>query len=235
MKKVLILVLSAQKPPWGEMMLTSMNTWERDYVEGVRTIFYCGQPVQENSYSVIYFDIYESYATLGQKMLAAFEWVLQNYDFDYIARVNSSCYVDKRELIKYVQTLPDTNVFAGVKVPSSGHEAEWCWGGMQFILSKDVVEKVVESKTHWRHDKMEDVALSFLVKKLGIPFMAGKGCSIDKTDKGWRCVQYGGGESFDFDDWSQMKGTGQFFIRVKYDQDRYVDKLIMHNLYNHLQ
>lgn len=235
MNKVLILVVSCQSPPYGEMIDTSLNTWDSINVEGVETVFYCGQPVNKDTNKIIYFDIQESYANMGRKLLAAFQWALINKEFDYIARVNSSCYVNKKELLKYVQILPSTMVFSGLRVIATHGHKEWVWGGGQFLISKDVIKMIVEKKSEWDHTSMEDISISTLVSKICIPYMSGLACSIDKLENGWRCLCYGT-ESFLFTDFSDIKKSeGQFFYRVKQDYDRQQDKYVMNELFKYLK
>ncbi len=229
MKKVLVLVVSSQKPPYDVMIQTSLDTWDSFEVEGVETIYYCGAPVKENTNKIIYFPIREEYANMGHKLLEAFQWALDNKDFDYIARVNSSCYVDKKELIKHVQTL--TESCYGLIVPESKHEPRWMWGGGHFLISKETVKKIVENKDKWNHSVMEDLGLSRMLDTLGIEYTDGKASSIDKLEKRWRFMPYGGGAPFEFTDFKDLKNTTHFFYRVKMDGQRYIDKYLMQQLF----
>lgn len=234
MKKVLILIVSSQEKPYGKMMETSLKTWDSINVDGVESVFYCGEPLKENTDKIIYFPIKESLHTMGEKTLQAYEWALKNREFDYIARVNSSCYVNKKELIKYVQGLPHKEVFAGLTVNASDKNEKWMWGGGQYIISRDVIELIVENRALWNHSIMEDVAVSHLINKLYIPYINGKACSINKKDKGWVCFAYGS-ENFEFTDFADIKKLdGQFFIRVKQDHDREQDEFVMNELFKNL-
>lgn len=214
------------------MMQTALDTWDSFEVEGVETVYYCGAPKKDNTEKVIYFDIREGYDTMGYKMLDAFEWALKKKEFEYIARVNSSCYVDKKELIKYVQTLESDKAFAGVEIKD---KVNWCWGGMQFVISKDVIQSIVDNKDKYNHSLMEDMALSHLVKEIGFEFTEGKGCSIDKLEKSWRLMAYNSCEAFEFTDFNKVKGNGNFFYRVKQDGNRKMDKYLMEQLFEVLK
>lgn len=232
MKTVLILVVSSQLSPYKKMWQTSKETWDSIEVSGVETVFYFGQPFKENTDKEIYFDIPEGYSNMGYKLTSAFEWSLANKSFDYIARVNSSTYVHKKELLSSVQSMPDSNLFAGLKVV--GGEKEWIWGGGSFLISRDVVEKIVANKLKFNHKVMEDNGLSEIVAKIGIPFTDGRACSIDKMEHGWRCLCYGT-ESFDFFDFSEMvKLKGQYFVRCKQDYNRDADEMVMKELLKYL-
>jgi len=234
MKKVLILVLSNQNAPYDEVVNTSITTWDKEEVEGVETVYYFGEPVKNNTDKFIYFPVKESYGTIGYKMIYAFDWCLKNKEFDYIARVNSSTYVNKKELLKYVQQLPNENVFAGLRVEKSVSMDYWNWGGCGLVFSKDVIEKVVKNQEYFEHNKIEDVAVSHLLNRLNVPYTPGLACSIDKLPNGWRCVAYGS-ESFEFTEWEDIKKAKEhFFFRCKHDPDRSVDKFVMHQLLKYL-
>lgn len=234
MKKVLIMVLSSQYMPYDKMVNTSLRTWDSIEVEGVETIFYFGLPKQDNVGEFIYFPIVEHYNSIGLKTLEAFEWALKNKEFDYIARVNSSTYVDKKELIKYIQTLQDKEVFAGLKVDASEYKETWMWGPA-LTFSKDVVQKLVDNKVHLDEALMEDMGLSYLANRLKIPYTQGRLCSIDKIDNGWRAMGYGsaGFEFTDFDDLKKL--DNQFYYRCKQDYDRNQDEFVMNELYKVLK
>jgi hypothetical protein len=234
MKKILILIISSQEPPFKKMIETSLKTWDSINVDGVESIFYCGEPVKENTDKMIYFPLKESYQTMGEKTLRAYEWALKNKEFDYIARVNSSCYVNKKELIKYIQTLPDNNVFSGLKVEESTYKDKWMWGGGQYIISKDIIKLFVDNRHLWDHSIMDDMAVGFLANKLNVPYHQGRACSIEKKPSGWACFCYGE-PSIEFTDFQDMnKLQNQFFIRVKQDDDRNRDEYIMKQLYQNL-
>jgi len=235
MKRILILVVSSQKKPYNVMAETSYATWDSVEVEGVESIFYFSQPYKPNTKKNIYFDVDEQYSTMGYKMLGAFEYALKNCEFDYIARVNSSCYVDKKELIKYVQNIPTENLFQGLIVPKSEHEPEWIWGGGQFLISKDVIEKFVANKESYNHSLIEDIGISRLANVCNIPYTNGVSCTIDKTENGWRVINYGFGENQEFESFEQFKPQGHFFYRVKCDWNRNMDTFLMNELYNKLK
>lgn len=231
MKKILILVLSADIAPYDKMITTSMNTWDSIDCEGTESIYYCGESDKPNTNKIIYLPVNESLHTMGQKLLLAFEWVLKNKDFDYIGRPHSCIYVDKKELRKYVDLLPATDVISGLQVIDNPN---WLWGGCGFVLSRDVVEKIVANKELWNHTEMEDKGLSFIATKLGIPFTQGRGCSIDrKSDTVWSCTSYGT-QGFDFENFEEMKKSGQYYIRCKQDGQREIDEYLMNELFKAL-
>lgn len=232
MKKVLILVLSAEAKPYGEMITTALNTWDSLSVEGCETIFYCGKSEKKNTDKIIYLPVPHRILSMGEKTIQALEWALKYREFDYIARVHSSCYVDKKQLINYVQTLPENNLFSGVEATSQ-NGFQFLWGGGHYIISKDVVQKIVDNKSKWNHSIMEDESMSLVVSGLGIPFHAGKSCSINKRESDLLCIGYGG-DSVEFTDFADLKKLNNHFYRVKNDADRGVDEFVMNELFKAL-
>lgn len=236
MKNVLVLVLSCETPPYDKLMETSIATWDSRVVEGVETVFYCGKSDKKNTDRIIYLNTVDSFHTMGAKTVEAFEWALNNKQFDYLARPNSSCYVRKRQLSGYVQNIPEEKLYLGLKVASC-YNIDYLWGGGQYILSRDVVELIVNNKNQWNHSYTEDVSIADLLSRNGIELNgSGNACSINKKPEGgYSCITYEnhGGGGMDFTDMSDMlKLENQFFIRVKQDGDRDGDIQIMKQLFS---
>jgi hypothetical protein len=103
---------------------------------------------------------------------------------------------------------------------------------MQYIISRDVVQKLVDNASKWNHGEMEDVAMSLLVKELGIPFnYGGWGCSINRRPNDWLCISYGMA-GFEFKTFEEFAAKNvNHFIRVKQDGNRHEDVRIMHELH----
>ena len=230
MKKCLILTIGAQITPWDKMLQTSLDTWDSVEVEGIENVFFCGNPVKENTDKIIYFPIEESYYTMSKKFICALEWALKNKEFDYILRVNSSTYVDKKILAEYIKTFDDKNVFAGIEVDAN---PKWCVG-WAYIISKDVIQNIVEHKDLLRNDITDDLAISYLINNLQIPYTKLRMASIDAREESWACVSYNGCQSFDFIDFADLRNKEIPLYRVKFDSDRNVDAFLMNQLYLNL-
>lgn len=222
------------------MIKTSQETWDAEPLEGTRTVYYCGRPrVIPNTDRVIDFEIEEDYNTISHKNLLAFRWALSNGNWDYMARVNSSCYVHKRRLLEHVQGLPETGVMKCIvsdPTPACGVSRQFAWGGGQFIFSRDLISAFVLNSDKWRHDLMEDVAMSELAQDCGFTLdSTGKFCSVNRTEKGWTLLTYNGKPGFEFTDFAELaKADDQHFFRCKYDPDRNVDAEWMRKLKEHL-
>lgn len=230
--KVLIAAISSRQPPWGAMIDTSKETWDSVDVPGVETIYYVGSPASPLQKQVLGVPVNESYHSMGRKNLLAWEWMLENREWDFMARVNASCFVHKPRLLDLCATLPTSGLVQGSIV--GGTDPPWMWGGYQFILSRDVVQALVDKSHVWPHNEMEDVALSHATRLLGYEFMQSReACSIDRTGENEWLTISNNGNSFSFTDWADVRKLDtQVFFRVKQDQRRHEDADIMKRLYD---
>jgi hypothetical protein len=89
---------------------------------------------------------------------------LKNIEFDYIFRTNSSSYIDKKLLYNYLIDKPKTNFYSGVIGDLNGNKFA---SGSGYVLSKDLVEVVLDNLDLWNHDYIDDVALGILLNKIG--------------------------------------------------------------------
>lgn len=236
MKRVLVFVLSCNHPPWDRLMKVSMETWDSENVPDVPTIYYHGYPVAPEHPRVLQLPMPEGYYAINAKNMMAFRSAL-NWQWDYMARVNASCYVHKQRLLERAQSLPDKGLFQCVladPTPNCGTTNKWPWGGMQFILSRDVVETMVANSDRIRHDMMEDAALGELARTCGYELDgSGMGCSINRNGYDWFTVCYGKGENTTFAEFSDI--PDHYFFRVKCDADRSMDEHLMRQLVIHLK
>lgn len=240
-KKILILVVSSNDKPYKQMVKTSLETWDSFEVDNCETMYYFGTPIKDDlsvyipnqNPKFIFDDVDECYENMGRKMLYTFGWVLNNKDFDYIVRINSSCYCDKKQLAKYIETLPDNNLFAGVEVEGGATNEKFMWGGTGWVFSKDIIQLIVDNKQHYDHSIMEDVAIGHLMNKLNVPYTQGSACSLNEKDGAYLCIGYGG-ESIEFSNFDDLKRLSYHFYRCKVDRDRNVDAYFMNELYKTL-
>lgn len=231
---VLILVMSARKEPYGALMDAQMQTWDRDEHSQTKTFFYCGKGAEwrEPEDYVFYSPNYgESLEEVSQRTIEAFEKSLE-LEWDYMARVHSSTYVHKNNLVKFCHTLPKHKVLCGIMTEG---DKPFIWGGAHYIFSRDVIQKMVDNKDKWNPYVMEDQSITLLAWQLGIPVSQGHSATINLLpDNTYLCLVYGRGENYTFRDFSEIKDDGHFFFRVKQDQRRSEDIRIMHELHKHL-
>lgn len=99
---------------------------------------------------------------VGLKTIQSFRFVLDNYDFDYIFRTNTSSYVDGPQLVRFTKQLSPGDIYAGFQgLAPTGPFAS----GAGMLLSRSLLERVLAKASRWRHGLNEDVALSILIKE----------------------------------------------------------------------
>lgn len=234
MKHTLILVLSAIKHPYGVMLEKAMATWDSINHPNTTTL-YCvgaGGPVGPKVFCSCYD---EGLMNIGRRTIEAFGHALTIPGWTHLARTHSSCYVHKRKMDEYVNTLPDTGVMYGLEGKGS-HGEPILFGCGHYIYSRDVIEKLVAHGHQWDHRIMEDNAVSKLSISLGIPWGGIRTCSLDKQPDGqWLCLSYHSAHpSFLFTDFADLDKIDQFFFRVKFDSDRSMDLQLMDLLFKHM-
>lgn len=246
-KRVLILVLSTDKPPYGGLFRTSVDTWDSQEVEGVETLFYFARPDFNPAYHIaateqqngkaLFTSSDDDFWSMGKKTLAAFEYALVQREFDFIFRANASLYCDKAGLLNYAQDKPTGNLALGVVADcgvSKGERFSFLWGP-GFMLSRDVVQKLVANQAYWDHTLTDDNAISRLLTQLEIPLdNRGSMASVAKSERGYEFVYYengvSGGASMQSLDTLREQLPGQFCFRVKCDADRSQDLRLMREL-----
>lgn len=240
MKRVLLLILSSEDRYWGDDYRASLATWDSIEVDGVETIYYFGKSYKQNTNKNIYTDTIDGFWNLGYRTVEAFDWALKNKEFDYIFRANSSMYINKEKLARYAQFQHAENLALGVLAPTTyaGRNFLFMWGGSGYLLSRDVIEKIVLNRMKWNNRMMEDVALTDLLNKIDItPLGDGSACSMDKKNGEYTFIAYskgfGGGATLK--DLQEINTNevlkNQFCIRVKCDHDRGQDVVLMNELF----
>lgn len=204
-------------------------------MDGIETLFYCNMecPAEEG---LIRVDCGGGLYDMGRKNLLAYKWALENREWDFMARINASCYVSKKLLIDWVQKQPEKGLFQGCQATYTDGSI-YAWGGGQNLISRDVVQAMVDNGDKWDHGLMEDVAMSKLVPQLGFEINWNcQSCTVNKRPNDWLCIEYtnSGQGGFDFTDFKQFAERNRcHFIRVKQDHDRTQDVVIMNELHKY--
>ena len=92
----------------------------------------------------------------------ALEYVLDSFEFDYLVRTVSTSYLDVGRMSDQIDNLPRTGLYAGPILELAGFAFV---GGSLQVLSRDVVEQIVEYSRDLRLDVYDDVGLGRLVKE----------------------------------------------------------------------
>ena len=101
----------------------------------------------------IYSDTPEGRENIYYKTIDAFEWLVENEEFDYILRTNCGTYIDLHLLKQYVESLgKQDNIYAGAMgVYDNRHNAHQPQrltfaSGSAFLVSRNLVKDLVENR-----------------------------------------------------------------------------------------
>ena len=103
----------------------------------------------------------EDWSLIGLKTILAFKYLLDNYEFDYLFRTNTSSYLDVPNLLDYLEKKPRKNIYAGVIGTTFGKTRFASGAGI--LLSRDIVQRISDNSDLWKHGLVDDVAIADLV------------------------------------------------------------------------
>ncbi len=222
-----------------------METWDSVDHPQTKTLYYCGKvtdanfskPMPQSSSktpSTVFYSttLSEELGDVSSRTIEAFEEAINlDYQWDFLARPNSSCYVHKQNLVDFLQGSERENVILGVL---TGGEESFLWGGCHYIFSRDVVEQMVAYRRKWNHKVMDDESITKLLVQIGYKLESNGWCASINLHPGGEhlCLTYNHGESFTFTDWVDVNQLdGHFFVRCKYDPDRTQDLMTFRKLF----
>ena len=113
--------------------------------------------------NAIYLTIAEGYQNCGYKTIRTFE-LTKDLDYDYIFRTNSSSYIDKEFLSEYLRNKPRNKYYSGIIGDHNGIKYA---PGSGYVLSRDLVNIVLENVAQWDHSYIDDVSLGLVLKSKG--------------------------------------------------------------------
>jgi len=231
-KKVVILVMCSSDPNYKKLENSIKETWFNIKNNDVEIIFYSDNEKVENKKEFpilidndLILPINDGLFNLGFKTIKAFEWVNDNYNYDYIYRSNLGAYVDSNNIIKFLDNKSKDKFYCGIIGKDSyylGREITFA-SGSGYFLSKDLVEIVINNKHMWKHNVIDDVALGELLSNFSI-----------KVDKSAMRLNYCddkvfyqiGDENVDYIDISDL-----YHIRLR-SNSRDLDIMKMNDLYD---
>jgi hypothetical protein len=174
--KLLILVIYSDSKEYQEMLKI-----QRSYLHhfpNVQTFFIHfrkqPQPIEVED-DFIYVNGTDSYLNITLKTIESLVYALYNINFDYIIRTNMSTLINIPLLYDFCLQLPKTNVY------TSGNMLNLQWlevkanikdkslfgtlfaSGTSIIMSKDVVNYLVQHKSKIRYDIVDDISIGIFM------------------------------------------------------------------------
>ncbi len=193
--KFIFLILSSEKYPSSLNEKTQHKTWVSDLGSDSIAIFYKGGKSHnfENNYLTL--EVGDSLKEIGYKTIDAFNWLVENFSFDYLVRSNSSTYINIKEMKKYLLASDTSEPFYSGRKTTYENLFNYAHGSC-IILNNFAVLKILENQNSWNHKFIDDAALGKLfhslkinlvnkeVKHVDSEILTGY---IDKTYVAYRC------------------------------------------------
>jgi hypothetical protein len=105
-------------------------------------------------------DIPDSLATIGFSTLSVLKHSLENYEFDYLVRTNTSSYLNLNLLQRLLQSDGEKEKVLAL----SGRWGKQIYpSGALYVLSRETVDQIVSHARNWLHDYIDDVSLGILL------------------------------------------------------------------------
>jgi hypothetical protein len=199
--KVITIAVSSILEPWITIENEGIRkTWLLNKNDNDLVLFYYGGV---NDLTVnddrIYLPHPEGFMNIGHKTIMLMEYILKNYDFDYVFKTNTSSYIDLKKLNEYVDNMPLNNLYSGVIGDyNNGNNTIRFVSGCGVLLSKDMVELYINNKNDVNHNIIEDVAMGDFFNKKNIKYSIGPRIDINFSNENniplghfhYRCKDY---------------------------------------------
>jgi hypothetical protein len=109
----------------------------------------------------------DSYLTFRWKAKGMFKYALSNYEFDFLFMTTSSSYIRLKELKKLLSQQNPVEFFGG----ASAYEGANFAAGSNRVLSRDLVQNLLDNPFDYLPFPIEDLSLSRSVLKKGVRLM----------------------------------------------------------------
>ena len=127
-------------------------------------------------------NITESRATLLKKTILGLEFLLNNYEFDYVFRPNCGSYINLNNLNKYLKDKPLKKYYDGPKSRIDWYENIPYSSGSCMIFSRDVAELLVNDKDNMEYRCIDDTTIAIHLHKNNISLYTEKIWSTSGAD-----------------------------------------------------
>lgn len=158
MKKILILILSSKDINSQTNKYFQEKTWLRSLKS--EYYFYRASNVSQIKNNMLYLNCSEKFEDINVKTIEAFKFVLNSCKFDYILRTNTSSFIDEEILLKFIEDKPIENFFSGYLGTSSEFPGKSFISGSAFLISKNLVNQIVQNQEKLNFELPDDVMIS---------------------------------------------------------------------------
>ena len=166
--KIIILVLSYKDDGgiYDRFQKSQSETWAGVPYSDTETFFFYGDS-DENKIvgDKIYVTVNSGLWSCGLKTIESLKLINNNFDYDFLFRTNSSSYVDKQVLSDFLDGKPKRNYYAG---HSSYDQGVHYVSGSGIILSKDLVDIIIENQNEIDGNLMDDASFAKILNSRNI-------------------------------------------------------------------
>jgi hypothetical protein len=178
-KKVLVLVISSDTYPSVRNRKIIEKTWLIDSPENIEVFFYkAGHKTEVSKQNEITLAVGKSSKDISEKNIMAFEYALENFDFDFLFRTTTTSYVKLDELNSFIERNHKESkyLYCGrvMETNDLSNNKQTFVSGAGILFTRDTIKKIIENKKKLDYRLWDDVGLGKLLKKLGIDASIGQ-------------------------------------------------------------
>jgi hypothetical protein len=178
-KKVLVLVISSDTYPSVRNRKIIEKTWAVDSPDNIEVFFYkAGHKTEVSKQNEITLAVGKSSKDISEKNIMAFEYALENFDFDFLFRTTTTSYVKLDELNSFIERNHKESkyLYCGrvMETNDLSNNKQTFVSGAGILFTRDTIKKIIENKKQLDYRLWDDVGLGKLLKKLGIDASIGQ-------------------------------------------------------------
>ena len=179
---IIVLVISSLDATYQMLEQSIRDTWAKKTNSNIKVLF-CYTDNRKKS-EIIEDKLYcnagdEYYMNIGAKTVSAFEFIEQNYSYNFIYRTNLSSYLDTQILNSLYKYFPKNKYYTGVLGNVDG--ISYC-SGSGYLLSRDLVQLVLKNKKDWNHEYVDDISLGLLLRSHNITPINAQRFNVDNDE-----------------------------------------------------
>ena len=123
--------------------------------------------ILDQSNDLLLINSWSTYFTLGRRYMGLYKWFLAQKEYNFLFTTNTSSYINQKKLFEVIQSFNEGHlVYAGFLIPE--FEVNQFVSGAGKLLSRKVVEIIVNNSASYKHSYLEDVDLGHFMREKGI-------------------------------------------------------------------
>jgi len=169
--KILVLVISSDTYPSKRNKKSLLKTWVQNIPSNMNVYFYkAGRNTTLKKNNEIILEVGKSTREMSKKNILAFEYVLNNFDFDFIFRTTTTSYVDLSKLKYFIKNnfSNKDHVYCGKIMETNDLQGNKCVyaNGAGLIFSRKTLQAIVDQKDKLDYLLWDDVGLGKLLNEV---------------------------------------------------------------------